>query len=123
MIARGGPGAPFAGVAGVLKRADLAVGNLECPLSRRGAAVEKTYAFRGRPEAAEALHAGGLDLVTLANNHTGDFGRLAMLDTVAACRRHHLLTVGAGSSLRQARRGDLRATGPAAAHRRPARLL
>jgi hypothetical protein len=104
IITRGGPAAPFAGVTQLLRGADLAVGNLECSLSRRGEAMEeKDYTFRGRPQDAAALQAGGLGLVTLANNHAGDYGKPALLDTVAACRKHGLSTVGAGRNLTEAR--------------------
>jgi poly-gamma-glutamate capsule biosynthesis protein CapA/YwtB (metallophosphatase superfamily) len=104
LIAKEGPTAPFAGVAKVLSEADCAVGNLECPLSERGEPVEKDFRFRAHPAAAAALHEAGFDVVTLANNHTGDYGRDALLDTLAACRRHGLQTVGAGRDLAAARR-------------------
>jgi len=102
-IAREGPGAPFAGVAAILRNADLAVGNLECPLSTRGRAVEKTYTFRASPDTAESLHAAGFEIVSLANNHSGDYGKPALLDTLAACQAHGVKTVGAGDSLKAAR--------------------
>ncbi len=104
VLTRGGPGAPLAGVAYVLQAADLAVGNLENPLSAQGEARrDKKYTFRGRPQDAEALRAGGINLVTLANNHTGDYGRRALLDTVEAVRTHGVYTVGAGEDLAEAR--------------------
>ncbi len=103
LIEKSNAQAPFAGVAEVLKSADYAVGNLECPLSTRGAPMEKTYRFRADPGTAEALRAAGFDLVTLANNHAGDYGRAALLDTLAACERHGVQTVGAGRNLASAR--------------------
>ena len=40
---------PWGGVARTLRGADVAFGNLECSISRRGAAVPKEFNFRGRP--------------------------------------------------------------------------
>ena len=104
-IAKYGSSAPFSKVARLLRSADLAVGNLECCLSTRGKALEdKTYTFRGRPEAAAALRAAGFDLVTLANNHAGDYGAEALLDTRQACRDCGVTPVGAGKDAAEARR-------------------
>jgi hypothetical protein len=103
LIAKEGPAAPFAGVTKVLSQADCAIGNLECPLSERGEPVEKDFRFRAHPDAGAALHEAGFDIVTLANNHTGDYGQDALLDTLDACHRHGLQTVGAGRNLASAR--------------------
>ena len=104
-IAVHGPAAPFAKVASLLHGADLAVGNLECSLSTRGEArKDKTFTFRGRPEAAAALRAAGFDVVTLANNHSCDYGPEALADTLAACRACAVRPVGAGATANEARR-------------------
>lgn len=103
LIAAQGPRAPFARVAGLLQGADVTVGNLECPLSRRGSPVPgKTYTFRGDPRAAEGLAWAGFDLVALGNNHTLDHGTTALLDTLAALRRHGIAFAGAGRDRRSA---------------------
>jgi poly-gamma-glutamate synthesis protein (capsule biosynthesis protein) len=99
-----GPAALFSEVAPYLGSADLAIGNLECALATIGRPADKEYAFRGRPEAAQALVAAGFDLVALANNHSGDYGPEALLQTIAALRDAGLMTVGAGADLRAARR-------------------
>jgi poly-gamma-glutamate capsule biosynthesis protein CapA/YwtB (metallophosphatase superfamily) len=46
----------------------------------------------------------GLDVLNLANNHVGDFGGLALLDTVRSVRRAGAVPVGAGATLAAARR-------------------
>jgi len=82
-IARFGPGYPWGSVGPVLRRADLAFANLECAVSRYGRRVHKRFTFRGRPFALRgARRAGGLDVVNLANNHSGDFGPGALRDTL-----------------------------------------
>ncbi len=100
-----GPRHPWSGVAGVLRSADIAFGNLECAVSGRGAPVPKEFNFRGRPDhLAAAVRYAGLDVLNLANNHAGDFGSLALLDTLRAVRRAGAVPVGAGASLAGARR-------------------
>lgn len=94
-----GPRWPWASVGHRLRAADLAVANLECAVSLRGTPQEKTYVFRGRPASLRAAAtAGGLDAVTLANNHSGDYGRGALLDTLRYARGAGLVPFGAGAS-------------------------
>ena len=96
---------PWRGVAPVLRRADIAFGNLECAISQRGFPVPKQYNFRGRPSRlAQVVRFAGLDVLNLANNHAGDYGMLALLDTVRAVRRSGAQPVGAGATLGAAQR-------------------
>jgi poly-gamma-glutamate synthesis protein (capsule biosynthesis protein) len=95
---------PWRGVAPTLRRADIAFGNLECAISARGAPVPKEFHFRGRPrDLAAVVRFAGLDVLNLANNHAGDFGMLALLDTVRAVRAAGAVPVGAGATLAAAR--------------------
>ena len=105
-IARHGPRWPWRSVAPALRVADLALANLEGAVSTRGAPVPgKLYTFRGPPSALRAAASfAGIDIVSLANNHSLDYGRTAFLDTIANARRFGLRTVGGGSSLTAARR-------------------
>jgi hypothetical protein len=98
-----GPRYPWTATAGTLRRADVAFGNLECAVSTRGAPVPKQFNFRGRPSALRTMAAyAGFDVLNLANNHTGDYGTQALLDTVANVRRFGMKAVGAGGSLASA---------------------
>jgi poly-gamma-glutamate synthesis protein (capsule biosynthesis protein) len=102
-IARFGADYPWRFVGRRLRAADLAFGNLECAVSRRGAAIPKTFTFRGRPSSLRATaRRGGLDVVNLANNHAGDFGDTALVDTLRFARRFGIATVGAGRDAREA---------------------
>ncbi len=107
---------PWRSVAPVLRAADLAVANLEGAVSTRGAPWPgKQYTFRGPPYAlrAAALFAG-VDVVSLANNHSLDYGRTAFRDTIRHAKRFGLAPVGGGADLTRARqparlaRGNLR---------------
>ncbi|MGK2939449.1 MAG: CapA family protein [Solirubrobacteraceae bacterium] len=98
-IAAHGPGYPWASVGARLKRADLAFGNLECAVSLRGSPQEKMFTFRGRPSSLRAMATNaGMDVVNLANNHAGDYGDLALLDTLRTARAAGVVTVGAGAT-------------------------
>jgi poly-gamma-glutamate synthesis protein (capsule biosynthesis protein) len=102
-IAANGPAWPWTNVGPTLKAADLTFGNLECVTSAQGTAVPKQYNFRGNPNSLGAVHAvGGLNILNLANNHTGDFGPAAMLDTIRFVGAHHMLAVGAGANAQAA---------------------
>lgn len=91
---------PWTSVAPSLRKADVAFANLECAISYRGAPVEKQYRFRGSPAALKAMREyAGVDVVNLANNHVGDYGTTALLDTIDWSRRLGLVPVGAGGSL------------------------
>ena len=97
---------PWTSVASVLRRADIATGNLETAVSLRGTpAGDKQYTFRGAPWMLRPVHSyAGLDVLTLANNHAVDYGRTALLDTVHAVRAAGMQTIGAGTTSWLARR-------------------
>jgi len=95
---------PFAVTGDLLRSADIALGNLECPLSTRGEPIEKRFLFRAHPRNQAALSWAGVDIVNLANNHLLDFGEEAMKDTLAGLKDSEILYVGAGLSEEEAHR-------------------
>jgi len=100
---------PWLSVAPVLRAADIAIANLECSVSTRGYPVPgKQYTFRGKPSSLRAMaRYAGIDVVTLANNHALDYGRLAFADTLSYAHEYGLKTVGGGRNLDLARRPAL----------------
>jgi hypothetical protein len=90
------PASVLAPVAPVLRRADVAVVNLETAVTARGTQQSKTYAFRAPAGAYDALEAGGVDVASLANNHGLDYGLTGLRDTLAAAKRARFPVVGAG---------------------------
>jgi poly-gamma-glutamate synthesis protein (capsule biosynthesis protein) len=92
----------FGGVASTLLSADLVAANLECAISDLGKAEPKAYVFRAPLTAPEVLAQSGVDVVTLANNHAGDFGFDALLDTQARLSAAGILAVGAGRNAAEA---------------------
>jgi hypothetical protein len=97
---------PWLSVAPVLRKADIAIANLECAVSTRGSPVPgKTFTFRGKPASLRAMaRYAGVDVVTVANNHTLDYGRIAFADTLRYARAYGMKTIGGGSNLAAARR-------------------
>lgn len=101
-IGRGGLDRLLSPTRGALRGADLAFCNLECALSTRGVIQRLRFRFRADPELARALHRNGFDVASLANNHTLDYGRVAMLDTRKAVEAAGMLPVGVGLDRRDA---------------------
>lgn len=99
----------FAAVRSELDRADLLFGNLEGPLTDAGEPFpDKKYLFRTSPSrVAPALARAGFDVVSLANNHTLDYGNAGLLDTRSALFDQGIAAVGAGNDLDRARRAAL----------------
>ena len=89
----------LAAVSSLLHDADIAFGNLETPVSTRGAPVEKWINMRMPPELLKDVQGLGFDVVTLANNHMMDFGEVAFRDTLAHLDKRGLKRVGAGEDL------------------------
>jgi capsule synthesis protein PGA_cap len=104
-VASHGGAYPWAFVGSTLRSADITVGNLETAVSTRGVAAVKEFTFRGPPAALVPMRdVAGFDVLTLANNHTVDFGRDALLDTLKAAHAAGIQTIGAGANELQARR-------------------
>jgi poly-gamma-glutamate capsule biosynthesis protein CapA/YwtB (metallophosphatase superfamily) len=101
-----GPRWPWRSVAPVLRAADIAVVNLETCVSTRGRPWPgKEFTFRGTPRSLRtAAGFAGVDVGSLANNHSLDYGRVAFADTLAYARRYGIHSVGGGASLRKARK-------------------
>lgn len=100
-----GPQTPWAGIAEELAAADLRVGVLETAVGSAGEPEDKAYTFQAPREAAESVAAGGFDVVTLANNHSYDFGVEGLLETLELVSAAGVRTVGAGDNQDAARAG------------------
>jgi len=98
------PAAPLRSMRPLLHRADVTVGNLESTLSDDGVARQGDDSFAADPRVLPAMARLGFDALSLANNHTGDFGRGALLDTVAAFGGSGVSSFGAGRGLQAASR-------------------
>ncbi|SHO49795.1 CapA family protein [Anaerocolumna xylanovorans] len=87
-----------------MKDADIAMVNQEFTFSNRGKAAEdKQYTFRVNPDYVTAFQDMGIDIVTLANNHSMDFGTTALKDSFSTLSAAGISYVGAGNNLSEAR--------------------
>ena len=87
-----------------LAGADLTIGNLESTLSQAGAPRQGGDSFAASPAVRSGLQLAGYDVLSLANNHTGDFGLRALVETVRRVRAGGFVSVGAGIDLARASR-------------------
>ena len=106
MLARGvtDPAGALAPMGDRLRSADITVGNLESTLSTAGPPQQGGDSFGGGPELLQLLRRAGFDALSLANNHTGDFGDQALVETVRLLEGAGLRPFGAGRDLLQAGR-------------------
>ena len=100
LLARGGT--PFADTAAVLGAADVAVINLETAVGSLGEPATKEYVFQADPALLRAARDAGVDVVSLANNHSLDYGVDALFETITNARAAGLAVVGAGRNAAEA---------------------
>jgi poly-gamma-glutamate synthesis protein (capsule biosynthesis protein) len=101
-LQHGSPAQPWGDLLPVLQSADLFLANLECALTDRTErwtdGAYKPFYFSANPQhAVNALVAGRVGYVSLANNHIGDFGWEGLQDTLAALDRAGIAHAGAGT--------------------------
>lgn len=89
---------PLAGVASLLDRSRLRIANLECVVATGGAALDKPFTFRADPRTIPYL-ARYFDGVSVANNHSGDFGKAALAEQFQLLEAARLPWFGGGHDL------------------------
>ena len=98
------PGSIFELAAPRLSAATCVVGQLEPVLTERGAQMPQArLAMRVPTTIADALGAAGFSVVSIAGNHSLDWGTEGLADTVAALTSRSMRVVGAGENLASAR--------------------
>lgn len=99
VAAAGDPAGLLTGVRLQVAAADLAVANLESPLtSRPHDQAAGPNALEAPPDSARLLAAAGFDALGVANNHAGDAGPATVGDTLAALAAAGLGSIGGGPS-------------------------
>ncbi|WP_040951660.1 CapA family protein [Gorillibacterium massiliense] len=93
---------PYQDVKSYIQQADFAIADLESPVTLRGDAQTKEYVYRANPAALPSFKKAGFDLVTLANNHTIDYGEQGLLDTFDHLKANGIPYVGAGQDADEA---------------------
>jgi poly-gamma-glutamate synthesis protein (capsule biosynthesis protein) len=98
------PVRPLRHLADHIGAADVAVANLECALSDDGPPQQGGDSFACPSGTLRGLERLGFDALSLANNHTGDFGTDALVATVRAFDDSGVIGFGAGEDLAEAGR-------------------
>jgi poly-gamma-glutamate capsule biosynthesis protein CapA/YwtB (metallophosphatase superfamily) len=96
------PATAIGPMAGELSAADLAVVNLETAITTRGTPEPKEFHFRAPASAYQAIKAGGIDAVSIANNHALDYGRVGFGDTLEAAAAAGMPAFGGGRNIDEA---------------------
>lgn len=86
----------------LLSAADVAMVNLETAITDGGVPEPKQYHFRAPDTAFTALAEAGVDVTTMANNHSLDYGQSGLRDTFAAITRTGHPVVGIGRTDKEA---------------------
>ncbi len=92
----------WTGLEGIFIDDDLTVINLECTPSDLGRPLPKAFTFRCPTEALPSIRANGIEVANMANNHSGDFGREALVDGRAQLIAAGIAPVGAGKDYDEA---------------------
>ena len=80
----------------LLKNADIVFANLEGPASDQGEDRKNLYSFRMDPSVIPALKGAGFSVLSVANNHAGDWGREAYSDTLMRLKENEIFYAGGG---------------------------
>ena len=81
---------------------DILFGNLEGPISDKGTKTGSIYSFRMDPKSAQSLKDAGFDILSLANNHMGDWSKTAMKDTFKNLEKVGIIYSGGGNNKEEA---------------------
>ena len=84
--------------------ADITFANLEGPVSDLGNDVGSKYSFRMNPVILPVLKNLGIDVVSFANNHVGDWNIIGFTDTLKRLQDTGIVAIGAGQNKTDASR-------------------
>jgi len=93
---------PFLKVRDTLKTADIVFANLENPITPGPEIKTGQMMFHANPGSEQALKDAGVSIVSLANNHTPNFGANGLTDTVKYLDSIGIEHVGAGKNAQDA---------------------
>ncbi len=107
-IDREKPESIFSHVKEILGSADIVFAQLEQVFSDKTTRNPlASYRNRSDPGNISALNFAGFDVVSLAGNHSCDWGTDALLDSVERLRKAGIAVIGVGSNIAEARRPAL----------------
>lgn len=94
---------PWGNTLSLLKASDLVLANLETAATTHATKwPDKVFNYRMHPANIACLEVARVDYVSLANNHTLDFGREGLFETVQGLEQAGIAAAGAGRSAAEA---------------------
>jgi hypothetical protein len=94
---------PIEGLLPLFEEADIKMVNLETPVSTLASPdTRKPYVFNAKPEELNLLNRLDIDMVFLANNHSMDYGKEGLSETIQNLTTKGILHVGAGNTIEDA---------------------
>src|SRR4051812_21631479 len=99
------PESAFTYVFDILRKADIRFAQVERTYSERGSYQEQAGSRHARqePRQASAFKSVPFDVLSIASNHTGDWGPEPVEDTAELFRKLGIATIGAGKNITEAR--------------------
>lgn len=85
---------PFEKTADLLRSADVTFINLETPLIENCLLITEGMKFCGDPRNIEGLLFAGVDVVNIANNHSGNYGLVGVNSTIETLNNAGLIPTG-----------------------------
>ena len=93
----------------ILKNSDFNIANLECSITDDiENAEDKTFTFALPTKYVNPIKEIGINLFTMANNHSLDYGTSAMLNTIKILDENDILHIGAGKNLEEAKKAYIK---------------
>jgi poly-gamma-glutamate capsule biosynthesis protein CapA/YwtB (metallophosphatase superfamily) len=107
-IKRKNPQSAFQKMKPVFEKSDLVFANLETPLTdRETPALGRLVPLKTTPAMVEGIVHAGVDIVSLANNHTTDYGPAGLVDTMNILDENDTCHVGAGHNFAESHNPEL----------------
>lgn len=93
---------PFLKIRDYLSNSDILFANLETTITEGREIKDNEMVFRSNPGTENVLKDVGFSIVSLANNHTSDFGQKGILDTMNYLDNVDIKYIGAGKNIETA---------------------
>ncbi|MBI4331114.1 MAG: CapA family protein [Chloroflexi bacterium] len=101
---RDNPESSFALALPTLKKADILFGQLENVFSDKAPDFHGASSLPAPTQKVSCLTSAGFQVMSLASNHTLDFGEGCLLDSIETLKRSGIAAIGAGKNIEEARR-------------------
>ena len=99
---------PWDNVREYFQNDDITIGNLETSITNKGTKwPNKQFNFRSNPKNIKAMEEAGVDIVSLSNNHSLDYGYDGLIDTLKHIDNSKIKRVGAGYNKKDAIKGTV----------------